>query len=696
MDRTGCAEHVDAGSARQPRLLDQLKDGTRPHHRRRARALERRRHRAAQRRLRWPACSPRCIRTRRCARSPRSARRRSAASAPTSASTARCTRCSPRPTPTPATPAPTRLREHVLRDFRRSGVDRDDAVRDRLREIAERLTVLDQDFGRAIRDDVRSIRVRPEQLDGLPQDFSRRAPGRRRRAGHAHDRLPRPHAGPHVRARRRGAPRRSPSSFLNRGWPANDAVLHEMLDLRAEQAGLLGYDSWPDYDAEVKMIGSGEAILEFIDQLTAAADDAARRDFDVLLARGRAGRPGRDRARPAPTRSTTRSSSGASTSTSTRSRCAATSTSRRVRAGLLDVTARLFGIEYRPRPTCPLWHEDVAGYDVAVDGALIGRIYLDLHPREGKFKHAAQFDLRRRHRRPAAARGRAGVQLPARADGAQPTSSRCSTSSAIWCTTCSAASSSGRGSPASPPSGTSSRRRRRCSRNGPGTPTSCRASPRTPTATPIPPELVARMRAADEFGKGCFVRTQMFYAALSYLLHRDRPDDLTAAVRDRAAALRPVRLHRGTHFHASFGHLAGYTSAYYTYLWSLVIAKDLFSAFDRDLLDPAVGAPLPRRGAGAGRLSRRGRPGRGLPRPAVLLRRVRGWLATVSRSARWRGRSPGVTTSKDTSSSKVDPPSSFTGLRTESEPPMSSARRRVIASPSPVPPYLRSWRRRPG
>ena len=35
-----------------------------------------------------------------------------------------------------------------------------------------------------------------------------------------------------------------------------------------------------------------------------------------------------------------------------------------------------------------------------------------------------------------------------------------------------------------------------------------------------------------------------------------------------------------THFHCGFGHLSGYTSAYYTYMWSLVIAKDLFSAFD--------------------------------------------------------------------------------------------------------------------
>ena len=61
-----------------------------------------------------------------------------------------------------------------------------------------------------------------------------------------------------------------------------------------------------------------------------------------------------------------------------------------------------------------MWHEDVTAYDVLADGERIGRIYLDLHPRDGKFKHAAQFDHRRRRRRSAAARGRARVQLPAR------------------------------------------------------------------------------------------------------------------------------------------------------------------------------------------------------------------------------------------------------------------------------------------
>ena len=47
----------------------------------------------------------------------------------------------------------------------------------------------------------------------------------------------------------------------------------------------------------------------------------------------------------------------------------------------------------------------------------------------------------------------------------------------------------------------------------------------------------------------------------------------------------------GTHMPASFGHLEGYGSGYYTYMWSLVIAKDLFTAFNKgnNALDGAGG-----------------------------------------------------------------------------------------------------------
>ena len=68
-------------------------------------------------------------------------------------------------------PAAARLLDKTLDDFRRAGVDLDDKTRRRLTEINERLTEVGQEFGRTIRDDVRTVRVPPERLAGLPEDW---------------------------------------------------------------------------------------------------------------------------------------------------------------------------------------------------------------------------------------------------------------------------------------------------------------------------------------------------------------------------------------------------------------------------------------------------------------------------------------------------------------------------------------------
>jgi thimet oligopeptidase len=74
----------------------------------------------------------------------------------------------------------------------------------------------------------------------------------------------------------------------------------------------------------------------------------------------------------------------------------------------------------------------------------------------------------------------------------------------------------------------------------------------------------------------------MFYAGLSYRLHQDVPDDITSTQREQQQRYDVFDHVPDTHFFASFGHLEGYGSGYYTYMWSLVIAKDLFSAFHPD------------------------------------------------------------------------------------------------------------------
>jgi thimet oligopeptidase len=75
----------------------------------------------------------------------------------------------------------------------------------------------------------------------------------------------------------------------------------------------------------------------------------------------------------------------------------------RVRDGLLDITARLFGIRYQRLTDARAWHPSVESFDVFRGQERLGRIHLDLHPRPDKYKHAAQFPI---------VSGVSGVQLP--------------------------------------------------------------------------------------------------------------------------------------------------------------------------------------------------------------------------------------------------------------------------------------------
>jgi len=97
----------------------------------------------------------------------------------------------------------------------------------------------------------------------------------------------------------------------------------------------------------------------------------------------------------------------------------------------------------------------------------------------------------------------------------------------------------------------------------------------------IPKQLVDKMRRADKFGLGTATVQQTFYAAISLGFHRTDPASLDqlAEVQRLQKQYTPFRYVPGTRFHASFGHLVGYSAMYYTYQWSLVIAKDLLTPF---------------------------------------------------------------------------------------------------------------------
>ena len=102
------------------------------------------------------------------------------------------------------------------------------------------------------------------------------------------------------------------------------------------------------------------------------------------------------------------------------------------------------------------------------------------------------------------------------------------------------------------------------------------------------------MNRASAFGRGIWASQQNAYTAISYNLYKSKPDDVDFDEVDFSAIRKytPFTPLPGTHQWASFGHLAGYSSAYYTYLWDKVIAEDFYSQFDHQNL---LAGPAPMR-----------------------------------------------------------------------------------------------------
>jgi thimet oligopeptidase len=486
------------------------------------------------------------------------------------------------------------LVEKSLRDFRRAGVDRDEPTRERIQALREELVRIGQEFGRNIKDDVRRLPLDPAELEGLPEDFRRaRPPGPDGKVTLTTDNTD---VVPFMTYARSGRAREALYRlYQSRGHPQNAEVLGRLLARRRELARILGYPSWAAYVTEDKMIGSERAAGEFIERVARASAHRMERDFEELLRRRRRDEPsaqGVDAWDSAYLQERVKAEQYGFDAREARPYLEYA----RVKEGVLDLTARLFGIAYRPAPGAPRWHPEVEAFDVLEGERLLGRIHLDMHPREGKYKHYAQFTL---------ASGVEGRCLPEGVlvcnfprPGAEPALlEHCDARTFLH----------ELGHLLHHVLGGHTRY---ALHSGVATEWDFVEAPsqlleewawdpevlagfarHVESGAPIPAEMVRAMRRADEYGKGLWVRQQMFYAAVSLELHRRDPasldpERLVPELRERYTPFRHVD---GTFMHLSFGHLDGYSAIYYTYMWSLVIAKDLFTVFQREgLLGPAA------------------------------------------------------------------------------------------------------------
>lgn len=112
------------------------------------------------------------------------------------------------------------------------------------------------------------------------------------------------------------------------------------------------------------------------------------------------------------------------------------------------------------------------------------------------------------------------------------------------------------------------------------------------TGAPLPDDLIKKIIAARYVDQAYFTIGQIKLGMVDMAYHSSGPKvDTTAVWAEISKKYTPLPMASGTHPQAAFGHLFGYDAGYYSYLWALVYAQDMFTAFQKGGLEnPIVGA----------------------------------------------------------------------------------------------------------
>jgi thimet oligopeptidase len=498
--------------------------------------------------------------------------------------------------PTPADAATRHYLERTLLEYRLAGVDKDDATREQIKTLQDKITEFGLAFERAVHDDVRTVVADKAQLDGLPPDYIAAHPVDA--AGQIKITTDPPDAWPAQKFANSAELRMK--LFLaasSVAFPANEQTLRRLLQTRAQLAQLLGFATWADFAMADQMIGSPANLATYLQKIDAASREPAAREQAALLAFAREREPSLQQISAA--------DMGYWQEQYRRAKFNFDSQSVRpyfpyaeVERGVIATASELLHVQIRPVTGVRTWYPSVTTYDV-YDGPLkLGRIYLDMHPREGKDKWFSTQPL---------AFGVRGHQLP---------------EGVLVCNFPG-------GHPGDPGlmqysdvviflhefghlmhlviSGQTAF----AGENGFNVEGDFIEAPSQmleeffhdygvltsfarhyQSGEVLPREVYERMTRADTYGRASGQQRQLMYTAISLDFHTLPPTtlDFDAVYRKNFERYGGSAFVPGDHRWASFTHLNGYSSNYYTYVIDKVIALDFFAQFDpKDLLGGPTG-----------------------------------------------------------------------------------------------------------
>jgi thimet oligopeptidase len=498
-----------------------------------------------------------------------------------------------------ATPEQRRLLDFWMRDFRRAGHELDPAEQDELKQLKQRLVEVEVAFGANVDAYSDYIEVTRAELDGLPDSFIEALkPGNAE--GTFRVTLDYPDLYPFLqnatnRARREELLRKKNTSVLAENRP----LLEETLGLRHRVAQLIGYDSWAHHSMDVKM-ADPKRVKQFYDDLVPRLKTKVKAEHDKMT-RLLTAEYGDDTLQQWDisyyTTKITRDEYGVD-----QYQVAEYFPLETVIDGMLAITADMFGVDYSRVDDPAAWHPDVYLYQVKDrdGGEHLAYFYMDLFPREGKYGHAAAFDLVAGHTNLAGEKIRPVAAMVAnftKPTDEAPSLLRHDEVLTLFhefghilhqtLTRAETVRFSGANTEwdfVEAPSQIMEHWTWEPDVLG-------RFSGHYQTGERIPQNLVDNLVAARDVNIAAANLRQAYFGILDLLLHDDADERDLDALDRQAYEVNELPFPEGTFFLASFGHvMGGYDAGYYGYLWSKVFGDDMYSRFQQEgVLNPEVG-----------------------------------------------------------------------------------------------------------